>query len=69
MRYSLKKIREDLKPLSEFEVVPFGSYVTGAFREGSDIDVAVIARNIRILLLLAKVLRGFRHRIYLLREL
>jgi len=45
MSYSLKKIRDDLKPLSEFEVVLFGSYVTGEFREGSDIDVAVITRK------------------------
>ena len=55
MRYSLRKIKEDLKPLSEFEVVLFGSYVTGEFREGSDVDVAVITRkrdfheNIKIL--------------------
>ena len=45
MRYSLKKIKEDLKPLSKYEVVLFGSYVNGEFRESSDIDVAVITRK------------------------
>ncbi len=43
--YSLKRIKEDLKPLSKYEVVLFGSYVTGEFREGSDIDVAIITRK------------------------
>ncbi|RLI85778.1 MAG: DNA polymerase subunit beta [Archaeoglobales archaeon] len=52
---SLEDIREDLRSLSKYEVVMFGSYVSGEFREGSDIDVAVITRkrdfneNIRIL--------------------
>jgi len=45
MRYSLKKIKEDLKPLSKYEVVLFGSYVSGEFRVGSDINVAVITRK------------------------
>lgn len=43
-KLSLDKIREDLKELSDYEVVIFGSYVTGEFREGSDVDVAVITR-------------------------
>ena len=52
---SLEDIREDLRSLSKYEVVMFGSYVSGEFREGSDIDVAVITRkrdfneNVRIL--------------------
>lgn len=45
MKYSLKKIKEDLKSLSKYEVVLFGSYVTGEFRENSDIDIAVITRK------------------------
>ncbi|WP_290723456.1 nucleotidyltransferase domain-containing protein [Archaeoglobus sp.] len=40
----LEKVREDLRAISDFEAVIFGSYVTGEFREGSDIDVAVITR-------------------------
>jgi len=43
-KLSLEEIREDLKAISDFEAVIFGSYVTGEFREGSDIDVAVITR-------------------------
>lgn len=43
-KLSLDKIRDDLKELSDYEVVIFGSYVTGEFREGSDVDVAVITR-------------------------
>lgn len=43
-KLSLDKIREELKELSDYEVVIFGSYVTGEFREGSDVDVAVITR-------------------------
>jgi len=42
---SLEEIKEDLKAISNFEAVIFGSYVTGEFREGSDIDVAVITRT------------------------
>ncbi|MEM0024659.1 MAG: nucleotidyltransferase domain-containing protein [Thermofilaceae archaeon] len=41
---SLEEIKRDLQALSSFEAVVFGSYVTGEFREGSDIDVAVITR-------------------------
>jgi len=44
MRLSLDQIKKDLQPLSKYEVVIFGSYVTGEFRKGSDIDVAVITR-------------------------
>lgn len=43
-KLSIDKIREDLKVLSDYEAVIFGSYVTGEFREGSDVDVAVITR-------------------------
>ena len=51
----IEHIREDLKFLKDYEVVIYGSYVTGEFREGSDIDIAVITRirdekkNIKIL--------------------
>ncbi len=66
MRYSLKKIREDLEPLSSYEVVLFGSYVSGEFRESSDIDVAVITRrNVNILKeLLSKVKTIYDVRIF-----
>ncbi len=43
-RLKFDKIREDLKALSDYEVVVFGSYVEGGFGERSDIDVAVITR-------------------------
>ncbi|MFW6194350.1 MAG: nucleotidyltransferase domain-containing protein [Halobacteriota archaeon] len=42
---SWDQIKEDLKPLAEYEVVVFGSYVSGEYREGSDIDIAVITRT------------------------
>ena len=42
---SLEEIKEDLKAISDFEAVIFGSYVTGEYRKGSDIDVAVITRT------------------------
>ncbi len=42
IRSSLDQIKKDLQPLSKYEAVIFGSYVTGEFRKGSDIDVAVI---------------------------
>jgi hypothetical protein len=41
---NLEKIKEDLKFLKDYEVILYGSHVTGEFREGSDIDVAVITR-------------------------
>jgi predicted nucleotidyltransferase len=41
---NLQKIKEDLDFLKGREVVLYGSLVTGEFREGSDIDVAVITR-------------------------
>ncbi|MDW7989698.1 MAG: nucleotidyltransferase domain-containing protein [Archaeoglobaceae archaeon] len=41
---SIEEIKKDLKTLSNYEVVIFGSYVTGEFRKGSDIDIAVITR-------------------------
>lgn len=43
-KLSLDKIREDLMELSRFEAVIYGSYVTGEYREGSDIDIAIITR-------------------------
>jgi hypothetical protein len=42
---SLNQIKKDLKPLAKYEVVLFGSFVTGEYRRGSDIDVAVITRK------------------------
>ncbi|AIY90670.1 nucleotidyltransferase domain-containing protein [Geoglobus acetivorans] len=39
---SFEEIRKDLKAISEYKAVIFGSYVTGEFRKGSDIDIAVI---------------------------
>ncbi|MDI9610585.1 MAG: nucleotidyltransferase domain-containing protein [Archaeoglobales archaeon] len=43
-RASIEEIRKELNALSNYEAVLFGSYVTGEFRIGSDIDVAVITR-------------------------
>ena len=67
----MEKIREDLKALTKYEVVLFGSVVTGDQREGSDIDVAVITRikdedkNISILKeLLSKVKPKYELRIF-----
>lgn len=42
---TLEEIRRDLQFLKNHEAVIYGSYVTGEFREGSDIDVAVITRS------------------------
>lgn len=39
------EIEEDLSFLENKEVVLYGSYVTGEFRPGSDVDVAVITRS------------------------
>ena len=39
---SFEEIRKDLKAISGHKAVIFGSYVTGEFRKGSDIDIAVI---------------------------
>jgi len=50
-----KQIESDLAFLSGYDVVIFGSYVTGDFRDGSDIDIALITkikdyeRNLNIL--------------------
>ncbi|MEE8168659.1 MAG: nucleotidyltransferase domain-containing protein [Candidatus Hydrothermarchaeales archaeon] len=41
---NLEKIKGNLKFLKDYEVILYGSYVTGEFRGGSDIDVAVITR-------------------------
>lgn len=43
-RPSIEEIRKELIALSNYEAVLFGSFVTGEFRSGSDIDVAVITR-------------------------
>ena len=42
---NLKQIKNDLALLGGYEVIIFGSYTTGDFREGSDIDIAIITRN------------------------
>ncbi len=42
---SLDRIRRDLRFLSAYEVVLYGSYVTGEYTRGSDIDVSVITRE------------------------
>ncbi len=41
---NLEKIKKDLLFLKDYEVVLYGSHVTGESRVGSDIDVAVITR-------------------------
>ncbi|MBD3353102.1 MAG: DNA polymerase subunit beta [Candidatus Lokiarchaeota archaeon] len=41
----LKKIKNDLGFLSDYNVVLFGSYVEGGFNKNSDIDVAVITKD------------------------
>ncbi len=40
---NLELIREDLQVISDRDVLLFGSFLTGEFRDGSDIDVAVLA--------------------------
>jgi hypothetical protein len=40
------KIKRDLFPLKDFEVVLFGSYVEKALRPESDIDVSIITRSL-----------------------
>ncbi|MCX8207850.1 MAG: nucleotidyltransferase domain-containing protein [Methanothrix sp.] len=42
---TLEEIGRDLQFLKNREVVACGSYVTGEFRVGSDIDIAVITRS------------------------
>ncbi len=42
---SLDQIRRDLRYISSYEAVIYGSYATGEYIEGSDIDVAVITRE------------------------
>lgn len=41
---NMEKIKEDLMFLKDYEVVLYGSHVSGGFRPDSDIDVAVITR-------------------------
>ena len=38
----IEVIREELALLSKYQAVVYGSFVTGEFRKGSDVDVAVI---------------------------
>ncbi len=40
----MNKIKSDLDFLKDYDTIIFGSFVTGEFREGSDIDIAVITR-------------------------
>lgn len=42
---NMEEIKKDLIFLKEYEVILFGSFVSGEFRTGSDIDVAVITRG------------------------
>lgn len=44
---SLDRIRRDLRFILPYEAVIYGSYATGKYVEGSDIDVAVITRERR----------------------
>ncbi len=41
----LETIRNDLLGLSNHDVLLFGSFVTGDYRIGSDIDIAVLAHS------------------------
>lgn len=45
MDLDLERIRRDLEFLKGYEVILYGSYAAHEFREGSDIDVAVITRK------------------------
>ncbi len=45
MNFTLQKIRGDLEFLNKYEVIIYGSYAAQEFREGSDIDIAVITRK------------------------
>lgn len=42
---NLDELKKDLDFLKDREVVIYGSFVTGEFRKGSDIDIAVITRQ------------------------
>lgn len=42
---NMEEIKKDLKFLKEYEVILFGSFVSGEFRQDSDIDVAVVTRS------------------------
>lgn len=46
LKPSLTAVKKELNALRKYEVVLFGSYVTGGFTPRSDIDVAVITRKI-----------------------
>ena len=38
----LENIKSDLDFLKDYDTIIFGSFVTEEFREGSDIDIAVV---------------------------
>lgn len=38
-------IRKELKRIAQYEVLLFGSSLNGTHREGSDIDIAILART------------------------
>ena len=41
----LEKLEQELEFLKDYKTVIYGSYVTGGFRERSDIDIAVITET------------------------
>lgn len=42
---NLETIRLDLAELSNKDVLIFGSFITGEFRDGSDIDISILAHS------------------------
>ena len=40
----MDKIKRDLDFLKDYDTIIFGSFATGEFRKGSDIDIAVVTR-------------------------
>jgi len=57
---NLDTIRLDLSALSNKDVLLFGSFVTGEFREGSDIDISILSHseNIEVMIDLKTKLLG-----------
>ncbi len=41
----IEDIRRDLEVIADRDVLLFGSYVSGQFRDGSDIDIAVLSHS------------------------
>lgn len=41
----ISQIKKDLVNFSNFDVIVFGSYVEGSYRDSSDIDIAIISHN------------------------